>query len=185
MNIKYTIDGAEVDERLYASKLHETRTGEKVGKVRGIVHATIVRKNGQREYLGYTDNLFTNSGRDFGHNQVYINVSAGTRGAGFIGLTTDTAAANAADTSLASEITSNGLQRADASTKTHTNGTNTSTIQNTFTASGAFTAIHKSALFNAAGPPVSGTMVHEAVLPSDVTLASGDSLAITWQITYG
>lgn len=185
MNKKFTIDGAEVSERVYASKLNSSSPVEKVGRVRGIVDVTVIRANGEIEYLGYSDNLFTNAGRDFGHNQVYINTSAGTRGAGFIGLTTDTAAANAADTALASEITTNGLQRADASTKTHTTGTNVSTIQNTFTASATFTAVHKSALFNAAGPPVNGTMVHEAVLPSDVTLASGDSVQITWTITYG
>jgi hypothetical protein len=158
---------------------------DKTPKVKGYVEIVVIRKDGTIENLGGTDNLFTNGGRDFGHNQVYINTSAGTRGAGFIGLTTDTAAANAADTSLASEITTNGLARADASTKTHTSGTNVSTIQNTFTASGAFTAVHKAALFNAAGPPVNGTMVHEAVLPSDVTLASGDSVQITWTVTYG
>lgn len=158
---------------------------ENIKPVKGILSVKVIRKDGTVEDFGSTNNLFTNAGRDFGHNQVYINTSAGTRGAGFIALTTDTAAANAADTSLASEITTNGLARADASTKTHTTGTNVSTLVNTFTATGTFTAIHKSAIFNAAGPPVNGTMVHEAVLPSDVTLASGDSIQITWSIQYG
>lgn len=185
MNKKYLVDGVEVDHDLYLQILQERNVKEITTGIRGIVDVTITRANGIVEYLGYTDNLLTNGGRDFLHNQTYINTSAGTRGAGFIGLTTDTAAANAADTSLASEITTNGLARADASTKIHTTGTNVSTIQNTFTASGAFTAIHKAALFNAAGPPVNGTMVHEAVLPSDVTLASGDSVQITWNITAG
>lgn len=179
------IDNVEVDYALYQEVLQKRSISEDLKGIRGIVDVKITRANGTVEYLGYTDNLLTNAGRDFLHNQVYINTSAGTRGAGFIGLTTDTAAANAADTSLASEITTNGLQRADATTKTHTVGTNVSTIQNTFTASATFTAVHKAALFNAAGPPVSGTMVHETVLPSDVTLASGDSVQITWTITAG
>ena len=36
-------------------------------------------------------NLLTNSGRDWMHAQVYTNTGAGTRGAGFIALTSNTA----------------------------------------------------------------------------------------------
>lgn len=51
-------------------------------------------------------NLLTTDGRDFFHAQVYTNTSAGTRGANFIALTTDSSGADAGDTTLPSEITS-------------------------------------------------------------------------------
>ena len=95
-------------------------------------------------------NLLTNAGRDLFHAQDYTNTSAGTRGAGYIALTTNTASPAASDTALTSEITSGGLARADASTKTHTSGTNSTSIQHTFTASATHTAVQKAALFNAA-----------------------------------
>lgn len=126
-------------------------------------------------------NLLTNTGRDAFHAQVYTNTSAGTRGYGFIALTTDVAASDATDTVLASEITTNGLQRADASTKTHTVDSNETTIQNTFTASATHTAVVKAALFNAASV---GIMGHENTFTS-VTLEASDTLQVTWTLTLG
>lgn len=127
-------------------------------------------------------NLFTNAGRDLAHAQMYTNTSAGTRGAGYVAVTTDSAAAAAGDTSLASEIASGGLSRADATTKSHSAGTNTSTVEHTFTSSATHTAVHKSGLFNASSGV---TLAHEAVFSSDVTLASGDLLKVTWTLTLG
>ena len=126
-------------------------------------------------------NLLTNGGRDFFHAQVYINTAAGTRGGNYIAVTTDVATPAAGDTTLATEITTGGLGRADANTKTHTNGTNVSTIEHTFTASAIHTAVVKSALFNAA---TVGTMTHENTITS-VTLQINDTLKITWTLTLG
>ena len=126
-------------------------------------------------------NLLTNSGRDWMHGQVYTNTSAGDRGAGYIGLTTDATSPSASDTTLTSEITTGGLSRADASTKTHSSGTNTTTIQHTFTASATHTNVQKAALFNASS---SGTMAHENTF-TPVTLQSSDTLQVTWTLTLG
>ena len=126
-------------------------------------------------------NLLTNAGRDWMHAQVYTNTAAGTRGAGFIALTSDTGAPAATDTTLTGEITTNGLARADATTKTHSSGTNSTTIQHTFTASGTHTAVQKAALFNAAS---SGYMAHENTF-TPVTLQSSDTLQVTWTVTLG
>jgi hypothetical protein len=126
-------------------------------------------------------NLLTNSGRDWMHAQVYTNTAAGTRGAGYIALTSDTGSPSATDTTLTGEITTNGLARADATTKTHTGGTNSTTIQHTFTASGTHTAVQKAALFNAAS---SGYMAHENTF-TPVTLQSSDTLQVTWTVTLG
>lgn len=126
-------------------------------------------------------NLLTTSGRDFFHNQVYTNTSAGTRGGNYIAVTTDAAAAAAGDTTLAGEIASGGLSRADADTKTHTSSTNVSTIEHTYTASAIHTAVVKSALFNAASV---GQMTHENTFTT-VTLQINDTLKITWTLTLG
>lgn len=126
-------------------------------------------------------NLLTNGGRDWMIAQVYTNTSAGTRGSGFIALTTDTGAPAAGDTALASEITTGGLARADATTKSHTGGTNSTTIQHTFTASATHTAVQKSGLFNASSGV---TLSHENTFTA-VTLQSSDTLQVTWTTTLG
>lgn len=129
-------------------------------------------------------NLLTNAGKNLLHNYAYIYVTADaitTVGANFIALTEATISPAAADTTLSSEISTNGLQRVAATTKTHTTDANTSTIAKTFTASGSFTSVLASALFTASS---SGTMVHEANFSTGSgTLISGDQLAVTWTIT--
>lgn len=126
-------------------------------------------------------NLLTNGGRDFIHNQAYRNTSAGTEGSRYIAVTSDSGAPAAGDTSLASEISTNGLARAAATTNTHSNGTNTSTLGITFTASGAHSNVQKSGLFNQAS---TGTMTHENTF-TPVTLATNDQLQVTWTLTLG
>lgn len=126
-------------------------------------------------------NLLTTTGRDFFHAQVYTNTSVGTRGGNYIAVTTDVAAASAGDTTLATEITTGGLARADADTKSHTGSTNVSTIEHTFTASAIHTAVVKSGLFNAASV---GTLTHENIFTT-VTLQINDTLKVTWTLTLG
>lgn len=126
-------------------------------------------------------NLLTDDGRDWMHAQIYTNTTAGTRGAGYIALTSDATSPSASDTTLTSEITTGGLARADASTKTHSSGTNTTTIQHTFTASATHTNVQKAALFNASS---AGYMAHENTF-TPVTLQSSDTLQVTWTVTLG
>lgn len=126
-------------------------------------------------------NLLTNAGRDWMHAQVYTNTSAGTRGAGYLAVTTDSGAPAAGDTTLATEITTGGLGRADAGTKTHTGGTNSTTVAHTFTASAQHTAVQKGALFNASS---SGTMAHENTFTS-ASLEINDTLTVTATLNLG
>jgi hypothetical protein len=139
-------------------------------------------KTGEQKTLAiWKHNLLTTAGKDWMHAQVYTNASAGTRGAGFIASTESTITPAVGDTTLTGEIATNGLSRADATTKTHTGGTNTSTIEHTFTASGAFTSVLASALFNASS---AGTMPHIANFGTGSgTLATNDTLKITWTLT--
>jgi hypothetical protein len=126
-------------------------------------------------------NLLTTDGRDFFHAQVYTNTSAGTRGGGFMAVTTDSTAPAAGDTTLASEISTGGLARADATTKTHTDNTNSTTIEHEYTASATHTNVQKVGLFNASS---SGTLTHEGSFTA-ASLISGDKLKVTYVLNLG
>lgn len=139
---------------------------------------TIVTKIADKEH-----NLLTNNGRDEFHKQCYTNTSAGTRGYGYIALTESVITPAAADTALSGEITTNGLGRTDAGTKTHSTGTNSTLIEHTFTASGSFTSVLASATFNASSGV---TMGHEANFGTGSgTLISGDTLKASWTFNLG
>lgn len=143
---------------------------------------TVVKNAGRADEVILANkklNLLTDGGRDKAHAQIYTNTSAGDRGAGFIAVTTDATAPADSDTTLTSEITTGGLARADASTKTHTSGTNTTTIAHTFTSSATHTNVQKAALFDASS---SGTMYHVNTFTA-TTLQSGDTLTVTWTLT--
>lgn len=130
--------------------------------------------------------LLTNGGRDALHAQ-HLSTSAQPAAFNYIGLTANTTAESASDTTLTAEITTagGGLIRAQA-TYAHTTGTNTSTLSKTFTANGTDTlpvTIGKAGAFNAA---TSGTLAYEKLLTTTATLnASGDNVAVTWTITAG
>lgn len=135
------------------------------------------------------DNLHNTGGVDFLHYQGYTSTGTGssssittaTQGSNWMALTTDSAAPSAGDTTLASEISTNGLQRAQCTTRSHTASTNVTTLSITFTASGTFTAVQIGALFNASS---TGVMNHEFTFAS-TNLNSGDQITITVTITGG
>lgn len=147
--------------------------------------SAVVHKKGQppKQLSLWKHNLLTNNGRDLFHAQCYTNTAAGTRGSGYVASTESTITPAAGDTALTGEIATNGLQRADATTKTHSAGTNSTTIEHTFTASGAFTDVKASALFNASSGV---TMTHIANFSTGSgTLATNDTLKITWTLNLG
>jgi hypothetical protein len=141
------------------------------------VNAKIVRKDGSVEDLGWSKNLRTNAGRDW-QSDVMGNPTQ-PAAARFIGLTTNATAPAAGDTTLTSEIAAGGLGRA-AGTYAHTAGTNTYTIEATFTASATHTNVAKAGLFSASS---GGTLAFATLLPSTATLNSGDTLTVTWTVT--
>ena len=100
----------------------------------------------------------------------------------FMGLTTDSGAASAADTVLATEITTNGGSRAKA-TYAHSASAATYTLTNAYTITGTLTAIHKGGLFTAANTTAAGVLVYETVLNQDATVGNGDTLTVTWTVT--
>lgn len=143
--------------------------------------AHIVHRNAAGEIIGEetVHNVITTAGRDFLHQQGYKDTGLASNGLNYIALSNDTLTETSASTTLSSEITTNGLGRAQG-TYAHTAGTNTTTITKTFTASGTQSA-QKAALFTASS---SGTMNH-ALAFTQRNLSSGDTLAVTFTITLG
>ena len=97
----------------------------------------------------------------------------------FMGLSTSASAASASNTTLTSEVTTNGGGRALA-TYAHTYGNSTLTLQKAFSITGTITAIHKAGLFAALTSAGADPMIYETVLNADATVANGDTLTVTW-----
>lgn len=126
-------------------------------------------------------NLTLNKLRDQLADHMYTRTTNdGIRGAGYIVLSENNTAPAAGDTTLSGETALSGLTRADATTKSHSAGTNTTTISHQFTA-GAAGTIMKAALFNASS---TGDPYHAAVFASNAVLAINDLLTVTFTITH-
>ena len=123
--------------------------------------------------------MFPNSGLDWISAQLFTNTSAGTRGCGFAALSENATAPAAGDTTVAGEITTNGLARKDVANKTHSAGTNVTVLDDSWTATGAFTAVQKVGYLTAIS---SGTLVIVKTF-SSVALNSGDIIQVTLTIT--
>lgn len=128
-------------------------------------------------------NLVTNTGRVQLHLQGYGTTGLATNGFNYIGLTNDSAVPNASDTSLTSELTTDGLQRVQGSVVLASGMGDQTTVSNTFTfVTGSSQQVQKTALFNAGFP--GGIMNHEIQF-TQRTLFTLDTLAITFTITLG
>lgn len=112
----------------------------------------------------------------------FIIAPGGIASVRFMALTTNSSAASASDTTLASEITNNGASRALA-TYAHTQGAATFTLQKAYSITGTLTAIHKMGLFCALSSAGADPMVFETVLNQDATVGNGDTLTVTDTIT--
>jgi hypothetical protein len=138
-------------------------------------------RDGVEIWRDHVVNQITNSGRDFMHQQCYQTSGLGANGLNYIALTDSTITPAPGDTTLAGEITTNGLGRAQGAVA-HTAGTNTTSISNTFTCITASQAAKAAALFTAASV---GTMNHEINFTAERTLQITDQLVITFTITLG
>lgn len=147
---------------------------------RGLVSPYVVKVPylfGQWQNKLQISNLITNAG--------FAGVASRINGAGaeaafdYIAIGTGTTAANVSDTTLETEITTNGGQRAQGTaSRTTTDVTNdTSTIVNTFSFTGSF-AVTESGVLNAAS---SGVLLCRQVF-SAINVVNGDSLQVTWDI---
>jgi hypothetical protein len=129
-------------------------------------------------------NLRTTGGVDWQANAMGAT-SGQPATATYIALTNDSGTAAAGDCAagsssctLPSEITTNGVAR-HVATYSHTNGTNTWSLNYTWTATGT-QSVQKAGMFNASS---SGTMAFEANF-TQVNLVSTDTFTATWTVTY-
>lgn len=99
----------------------------------------------------------------------------------YLAVTSDAGSPTSADTTLASEATTNGFARA-IGTWAHTAAATTYTLQKVFTATGSLT-VNKEAVFGAANTTAGGVMPFESAEPSPPSLISGDTLTQTVTIT--
>jgi hypothetical protein len=106
-----------------------------------------------------------------------INGSGSPAAATYIAVGTGTTAANVADTTLETEITDSGLERAAATASLEDTDTtdDTARLTKTFTVTGT-KAVTESGVLNAAS---SGTLLARQVF-SAVNVVNGDTLAVTW-----
>ena len=183
LSMRKLFDIVKIDE-ITKTTLNKIRNLNENSVVNGYV--TITKNKGRKDEVIIQediDNLLTTSGRDFFHAQDYTNTSAGTKGGNAIALSVDATNPAAGDTTLVGEITADGLTRVQASTISHGVGTNVTTLENTFTATAPFVDLHKSGLFNQ--NTIGGQMTHASEFTSDVTLAIGDTITVTWTLTLG
>ena len=132
---------------------------------------------------GFMLALRTDAGRDLQANLMGGGQLAGAgtgamRPADYLGITANATAPAAGNTTLAGEIASGSLLRAQA-TYSHTNGTASYSLTKTFTSDQTVT-IAKFGVFNAAA---AGVLLFETLLNQVAALVSGDQLAITESVT--
>jgi hypothetical protein len=148
------------------------------------VHIMARHADGAVFYDNWTHNLRTTGGADW---QAAVMGTTGAQPASaiYIALTNDSGAAAAGDCAagsvtctLASEVSTNGVAR-HAAAYSHSNGTNTWSLSNTWTVTGT-QSLQKAGMFNASG---SGTMVFEANF-TQVSLVATDTFTATWTVTY-
>lgn len=126
-------------------------------------------------------NEITNAGRIQLHTFCYGTASR-TNGLNYIGLSNDGTATAPADTALTSELSGNGLTRAQGTVTPPTGSGNQTTIQHVFTYTGGGSqAVQKTALFDQAS---GGVMAHE-ILFTQRTLFTNDTLTVTFTLTLG
>jgi hypothetical protein len=126
-------------------------------------------------------NLTLNKLRDALADRLYTRTTNdGPRGAGWIALSENNTAPAVGDTTMSGETSLSGLTRADATTKSHSAGTNTTTVSHQFTA-GAAGTIMKAGLFTAS---TSGDPYHVVVFGTTAVLAINDLLTVSFTLTH-
>lgn len=144
---------------------------------RGIFELIVRDSSGRIKEVRLSRNLVTNAG--FAGIASRINGSGAEAAGTYLAVGTGTTAANAADTTLETEITDSGLARvaATASRVTTTVTNDTAQLQTTFTVTGT-KAVTEAGYLNASS---SGVLFARSVF-SAVNVVNGDSLQLTYKI---
>ena len=199
-----SMTGAFSDQELMTASTKNVAIGLMTG------HLEIEARNADGELFAYrqTDNEVVDDGEQCILKMLFATSNSGEAGRGeyassgngactgaltgawdVIGIGTTTTSAADTNVALGNETsTTSGLERDRATTKTWSNGTGTDATQivlsKTFTNNSANNhAIAESGLFNSTVIDRNGMLAHKAF--SAVTLATGDSITITWTFRVG
>jgi len=190
------IDTSKIEDHIGSNSTPFMPTSDKV-PLHGWVDAVARHADGTIFWESHHTNLITTVGKDWIAPQLG-STSPGGNGANYIALSTNTKAPAASDTCISTtdggttsaEITDgNGLARAQG-TYAHTGGNSNFTVSKTFSATGTYTAVHRAGLVTgtASGDTCAGgndgSMIAQTAFSNDVTLVSGDSLAVTWTVNF-
>jgi len=147
--------------------------------VKGIINIVVKDANGKVKEKRTIRNKIVNAGLAAIAGLLLSDVSVDDFD--YIAVGTGTDAAAAGDTTLDTEITDSGLERAAGTgTRETTTVTNdTAQLTKTFTVTGT-KAVTEAGVFNAAA---AGTLLARQVF-SAINVVSGDSLQINWQIVF-
>ena len=148
---------------------------ESAARVPNMVHIVARHKDGTVFYDQWVHNLRTNAGINWQYGQMAGATAAACT---YIALSNSGATPAVTDTSLASEITTNGLARTNG-TVAHTTNATSYTVSNTFTATGSQSAQNAGMLNASSG----GTLCFENTF-TQVSMVSGDTLAVTWTVNF-
>ena len=155
---------------------------ENLPKTEGKLEVTIIRKDGSVEVLKPSHNARVNAGFAAEAAMTFNAAVSGTFQ--YMALSVNTITPAMGDTALSGEIITNGCARYGPVAPTITNptsvgGTGTIVFAHLWTATGS-QVINSMGLLNAAS---GGTLYSELALSSTVTLASGDTISVSYTIT--
>lgn len=179
---KKVVEIIDTNDNVEATVSKKSTIHESVGGITGYV--TVIKNKGRAdEQVLCKDkkNLLTTVGRDDIHDGLYANAGSGQAPFNFMALSVDTHTPVVGDTILLGEIVSGGLERIQASTRTHTATQNTTLVEHQFTATAIHTAVQLSGLFDAIS---TGTLGHENTF-TPASLQINDTLTVSWTITAG
>lgn len=147
--------------------------------VKGIINIVVKDANGKVKEKRTIRNKIVNAGLAAIAGLLLSDVSVDDFD--YIAVGTGTDAAAAGDTTLGTEITDSGLERAagTGTRETTTVANDTAQLTKTFTVTGT-KAVTEAGILNAAA---AGTLLARQVF-SAINVVSGDSLAINWQIVF-
>jgi len=141
-------------------------------------YTTIKDSEGKVKFYSEHPAILTTNGKDFVKVCLGVNASCGVPTAfDFIAVGGNTSAMSSADTTLANEVSGNGLARAFGTYGS--TGTGAWRIEKDFSVTGTQNNINSTGLFNASS---SGTMLAEDTI-SNTNVVNGDTLNITWTVS--
>ena len=147
-----------------------------------VVHTKL---NGEERLLAdFEHNVFPTDCVDKIHTQMFTLSALSGSGFVYLALTADTGQAiNASQTALTGEIAVNGLSRVLAGSRVHTDNSNTTVLEHTFTLTGTQADVTRAALFDTA--VTGGIMGPFAAFTGGATgqMVNGETLKVTVTVT--